>query len=368
MIIGIDGRAVETRKKAGISIYAHEITNNLPCESRLFLKSSLKNTELKENSRIKAKNISFPFYRWKLEKIWEKTALSFMANRSDAEVFWGPRFYVPAGLKIPSAATIHDLAFILIDNIVTRKQIDYFDEMIRSSLVNAHHFIAVSETTKKDFCHFYHVNEDRVTVVYNGFNQDFLIPVDKEVRNRYLEKLGLTSAFILFLGTLEPRKNLDRLIDAYLMSNAKKERIPLVLAGKTGWMHDRLFEKIKPLVEEKLVVLTGYVSQEELKILYQNCLFFAFPSIYEGFGIPVLEAMASGAPVLTSFGSSLEELFSQSALLVDPNSVDSIAQGIDKLMEPTLRKTFIDKGSSKLSNFSWRKSATEHYNVLEKLI
>ena len=368
MIIGIDGRAIQTQKKAGISIYAHEITSNLTCDSRLFLSAPLKDAEILKNPRVKTKSIRFPSYRWKLEQIWEKTALPTIVNRSDAELFWGPRFFVPSGLKIPSVATIHDLAFMLIDNIVTPKQIAYFDNAIQSSLVNAKHFIAVSETTKKDFCHFYHVNEDRVTVVYNGFNQDFLLPVDMQKSNGYLEKVGIKGDFILFLGTLEPRKNLKRLIDAYLLSNAKKEGIPLVLAGKAGWLQDKLFEKIKPLVDEKLIILTGYVSHEELKILYQNCLFFAFPSIYEGFGIPVIEAMASGAPVLTSFGSSLEEIFSESALLTDPMSVDSICEGINKIMEPSLRKTFITKATTMISKFSWQKSAKEHFGVFSKLV
>jgi glycosyltransferase involved in cell wall biosynthesis len=368
MIIGIDGRAVQTQKKAGISIYAHEITNNLTCESCLFLSSPLMESELLKNPQVKTKSLRFPTYRWKFEQIWEKTALPYIVNKSSAELFWGPRFFVPPGLNIPSVATIHDLAFILIDNIVTPKQISYFDNMIQSSLVNAKHFIAVSETTKKDFCHFYHVNEDRVTVIYNGFNQDFRIPVDEQKSREYLNKAGIKGNFVFFLGTLEPRKNLERLIDAYILSNAKKEGIPLVLAGKAGWLQDRLFEKIKPLVEEKLIILTGYVSHEELKILYQNCLFFAFPSIYEGFGIPVLEAMASGAPVLTSYGSSLEELFDKSALLTDPMSVNSILEGLNNIMKPTTRESYIAKGTEMVSKFSWQRSAKEHYEVFRKLI
>ncbi len=368
MITGIDGRAVQTQKKAGISIYASEITNNLPCDSCLFLSSSLKDTALLKNPQVKTKSLRFPTYRWKFEQIWEKTALPYIVNRSNAQLLWGPRFFVPSRLKIPSVATIHDLAFMIIDNIVTPKQITYFDNMIQSSLVNAKHFIAVSETTKKDFCHFYHVNEDRVTVIYNGFDQGFLLPVDKQQGNVYLNKIGIKKDFILFLGTLEPRKNLERLIEAYLLSNAKKEGIPLVLAGKAGWLQDRLFEKIKPLIDEKLIILTGYVSHEELKILYQNCLFFAFPSIYEGFGIPVLEAMASGAPVLTSYGSSLEEIFRESALLTDPLSVNSILDGINNLMETSNRKSYIAKGTAFISNFSWQRSAKEHHEVFKKLV
>jgi glycosyltransferase involved in cell wall biosynthesis len=247
MILGIDGRPAQVRKMAGINVYTHEITNNLTCESRLFVRSKPDNPVLEANPLIKPQKIEFPSYNWKFDQIWERTALPYMANRSDADVFWGPRFYIPARLRMPSVATIHDIAFKLINGLVSQKQIDYFDRMISVSIKSAVHFIAVSETTKNDFCNQYHVPSDKVTVIYNGYNSDFSIPVNENFSKSVLEKFGINTEFILFLGTLEPRKNLERLIDAYIKSEAIKLEIPLVLAGKMGWMQDNMLKKIEEL-------------------------------------------------------------------------------------------------------------------------
>jgi glycosyltransferase involved in cell wall biosynthesis len=175
----------------------------------------------------------------------------------------------------------------------------------------------------------------------------------------------LPDNFILFLGTIEPRKNLERLIRAYEKSFALKEGIPIVLSGKMGWLQNDLISKIQPLIEKKLIILTGYVNLVELKALYQSCLFFAFPSLYEGFGIPVLEAMASGAPVLTSGNSSLKELFSTSTHLVDPLSEESIVQGLNSMMDQDYRDKLQQSGYIIVKNFSWKKSAEEHKKLFK---
>jgi alpha-1,3-rhamnosyl/mannosyltransferase len=144
--------------------------------------------------------------------------------------------------------------------------------------------------------------------------------------------------------------------------------VVLVLAGKIGWEDKSFFEWIQPYIEKHKIIVTGYVTQLQLRALLQSCMFFAFPSLYEGFGIPVLEAMASGAPVLTSDNSSLRELFNGYALLVDPLSVESIKVGMEKFLDENVRQFYIAKGKELVKNFSWEKCSGEHERVFSNII
>ncbi len=368
MKIGIDARSLTTENKAGIGIYTNEIINNINSEVLLISHKKInKNNNFKRDS-IKTKTIQFPFYRWKIEKFWENTVLISLANQSNIDIYWGPRFFIPPRLKIKSVATIHDIAFTKFPNIVSKKQFKYFDSLIRSSVKNSDHFISVSETTKIDFCEYYNVNPEKVSVIFNGFNKYFSTKIPEYEILQVKNTFRITGDFILFLGTLEPRKNLARLIKAYLNSNAFKLKIPLVLAGKMGWLQKDLMKTINPLINSGDIILTGYLNIKQLKALYESCMFFAFPSIYEGFGIPVLEAMASGAAILTSNNSSLGELFAKTAHLVDPFSIDSIAEGIDKLLDCDYRDQLVKNSQLYINQFSWQTSAHQHNNLFTKLI
>lgn len=367
MTIGIDGRAMLADKKAGIGVYLTEIIKNLNAPKSVFLHKqmpsdlNIKNTE---NSIIIKR---YPFYRWRLEQIWETYSLPAMVRRSSADLFWGPRFFVPTGLRVPSVATIHDIAYLKFPDIVSKVQRDYFNRLISISLKNASHFICVSETSKKDFCEYFSVNDDKVSVVYNGYNPIYNEQLTHEQKLQILNKFGIPEKFILFLGTLEPRKNLSNLVSAYISSELPSAGIPLVIAGKIGWMQSELLTDIEPLVKTGKVILPGYLTQYELMALYQSTMFFSFPSLYEGFGIPVLEAMASGAPVLCSGNSALGELFSDVAEIVDPFSVDSIKTGLNNMLSDSRRNKLKALGTPFVSKFSWARSANEHLEIFKAL-
>jgi len=368
MTIGVDARPIQTNFRAGISNYIYHVLDNLPNEDiQLFYKTYQNSDFFNDRKNFTRTVLQFPSYKWKFEQIWENFFLPRIVNTSKTDLFWGGRFFVPSGLSCPSVATIHDLAFLKIPGVVNQKQINYFNSLIKRSLKTARSFIAISETTKSDFCELYHVSEKRVQVVYNGYNSLFNDNLDEDEIKRTQEKFSIQTPFILFLGTMEPRKNLNRLLKAFIRSNTYKVAT-LVISGKMGWMQEDFIKEINPLIKSGKVILTGYVTDTELLALYKGCLFFAFPSLYEGFGIPVLEAMASGAPVLTSNNSSLKELFTNSTEQVDAYDIDAIAHGIDRFLDKDFRHRLINAGKETSQLFSWKKCADEHLHVFKQYI
>ena len=173
--------------------------------------------------------------------------------------------------------------------------------------------------------------------------------------------------YLLYVGTLQPRKNLVRAIEAFGLLK-RDSTLKFVIAGKKGWLYDEIFEKVKELNLENEVIFTGYVPDEDLPELYKNAKAFIFVSLYEGFGLPVLEAMSYGIPVLTSNTSSLPEVAGDAALLVDPENTEEIAKGMERLLtDEKLRQQLISKGKEQIKKFSWEKAAKETLQVLEEV-
>ncbi|MES3006312.1 MAG: glycosyltransferase family 1 protein [Pseudomonadota bacterium] len=369
MHIGIDARPMQASRKAGIAVYTTEVLNHLQDEVTLFTARALPPDAIPVGSRrVNYDVLPLPSQRFGLRTLWENLLLPRSIRSSKVDLFWGPRFFVPHRSKVPCVATIHDIAFVKYPEIVSKQQYRHFDSLIRMSVRCATHFIAVSKTTRDDFCQHYGVNPDRVSVVHNGVNQRYRIALSTESKDLVKARLGIPDQFILFTGTIEPRKNLDRLLSAYHRSDAFKKAIPLVIAGKSGWLQSNLFDNWGKLLAEKSIILLGYVSDDDLAALYQSCLFFALPSLYEGFGIPVLEAMSSGAPVLTSDNSAMQELYAGSAMTVDPFSVEALSDGINQMLIEETRAELISRGLALSARFSWEQSAAEHRNVFERVL
>jgi len=253
--------------------------------------------------------------------------------------------------KGPTVTTVHDLAFVkypkTVDSLIRHTQ------SIRLSRVIKHgnHIIADSMSTKNDLVEIYHCDPNLIDVIYPGISADYF-PQKMEQINRVKTKYNLPDQFILSLGTQEPRKNLARLIEV-----AANLDIPLIIAGKYGWGNK--------IPNPPHVQTLGFVSETDLSALYSSATVFAYPSLYEGFGFPVLEAMACGAPVVTSNVSSLPEVAGNAAVLIDPLSVDSIKSGITKALNTS--QTLRTKGFAQVKKFTWDKTAQQVMEVYEKI-
>ena len=292
----------------------------------------------------------------------------FFGKDSDVTFFFN--YYIPPGVKGKKVTIFHDMTYkVYPETVRTRTRM-----MLNANMLNAckraDKIIAVSEFTKQEIMKYLPVEADRIVVMPNGVKLDKFRPdyTEEEVAAAR-ERNHLPEKYLLYLGTLEPRKNIERLIDAYGLLRKEQEDVPkLVLAGRKGWLYDTIFEKVKTLGLEQDVIFTGYVSNADAPLLMKGAVAFVFPSIYEGFGMPPLEAMACGTPVLTSNVSSLPEVVGDCGVLVDPYSVDEIKEGLKRLVnDDKLRADLSERGIRRAQTFTWERSAEIVCKVFREL-
>lgn len=282
--------------------------------------------------------------------------------------------YVPPTHTGPTVISIHDLSHLRHPETHPKERIDWLNNHLPAAMANADQIISVSEFTKNEMLALGLVEDPaRITVCYNGCDPSFRPHSDEELLPE-LSKWGLERGkYILSVATLEPRKNMERLLDAYEALPAEvASEYALVLTGADGWKNDSLRQHIARLSPPHRVITTGYLERPQLQSLLAGAGVFAYLSIYEGFGLPVIEAMASGTPVLTSNTTSLIEVAGDSAVTVDPLDVSAIGDGILAVLNnPALADEFRVKGLARASQFSWKRCAREtlevYRSVLEKL-
>jgi glycosyltransferase involved in cell wall biosynthesis len=227
--------------------------------------------------------------------------------------------------------------------------------------------IAVSECTKRDAIRFYRIPEEKITVIYEGVNPRFR-PASPEAIAAVRARYGLPERFILYVGTIEPRKNLTTLLEAFHHLLATYD-LRLVIVGKKGWLYERFFRRLRELGLENRVLFTGYVPDEDLPAIYSAADLFVFPSLYEGFGLPVLEAMACGTPVICSNTSSLPEVAGDAALLVDPTDARALTGAMEQVLtNERLWATLRAKGMERARGFTWEKAAYRTWEVYQQVI
>lgn len=265
--------------------------------------------------------------------------------------------------------TIHDLSFMRYREMHPAQRLAWLEKGLWRTLAAADRIIVVSEFTRNELIALTGVERQRVEVVPLGAAPEFRPRVEAETESTRARQGLSHRGYGLFVGNLEPRKNLGRLLDAWeRLPGEIRGDFPLVVAGGKGWRDDRLMQRLEEAAARGTVRLTGFVPAAELPDLVASARFLAFPSLYEGFGIPVLEAMACGVPVLTSNRASLPEVAGDAALLVDPESVEAIAEGLARLLQDDdLARTLSERGLERASTFSWDRCASRTMEIYESV-
>lgn len=367
MIIGVDGNEANVEDQVGVSVYtscllAHfQSVANETTRFKIFLKNNPLPSLPKENKYYSYHVISPRF-------MWSQIGLPFhLYMKNEVEVFFAPAHYAPRFCPVPVVVTVHDLSYFYYPDEFLKKDLYTLTEWTKYSVNNAQKIIAVSKTTKKDVMKFYNVPEEKIEVVYNGYDKSAKFKVQS---SNLLMKLKLKEKkYILYVGTLQPRKNLPVLINAFVKFSKTYTDYKLVFVGKKGWLYDEIFKTIRALKLEDTVIIPGYLPDEEVKELYKNAMCFVLPSLYEGFGIPILEAMSHGCPVISSFSSSLPEIGGDACLYFDPKNSDDLFDDLIRLTEnESLRKDFTKKGYERVKQFSWKKCGEETLNVIQNIL
>lgn len=297
---------------------------------------------------------------------WEQLGFPLQARMARLDLVHGTVNVIPEAVRMPAIVTVHDLSFLRHPDRLSSRRRFYLEVAVKRSARRAAKVIAVSESTRDDLLELLCIPEDRVTVIPLGVDPSFRpLPTDP---NRPSPLDG--RPYILHVGTLEPRKNLNVLVRAFA-SLRERRSIPhaLALVGARGWSYQPIFDLVTSLGLQDHVRLVDYVGPGELPLWYTGADLFAFPSVYEGFGLPVLEAMACGLPVVTTDSSSLRELAADAALLVEPGSSEALEEAMRQILEDgALRDRLRAKGLERAARYSWEATARETARVYEAVI
>jgi glycosyltransferase involved in cell wall biosynthesis len=361
MIIGVDGNEANVEKKVGVSVYTLKLLE-------YFQENASADTQFEIFLREKP-GISLPketkYFRYSIVEgkiLWSQIFLPYYLHfKTKIDVFFAPAHYAPRFCPVPIVLTIHDLSFFYYPNEFRKKDLYQLKNWTEYSIKKAHQIISVSKTTKKDIRKFYDIPEEKISIIYNGFEKH-----EGDSRHISLEQYGTEkNKYILFVGTLQPRKNIPYLIKGFAKFKNTNPDYKLIIVGKQGWLFDDIYAEVIRLNLEKSVLFTGYLADDELIKLYKNAFCLVLPSLYEGFGIPVLEAMSNGCPVIASHSSSLPEIGGDACLYIDPTDIQDLIDKLNDLSDnKELRDSLIKKGSERIKNFSWNTCALETLKIL----
>lgn len=293
----------------------------------------------------------------------------FFGKGSDITHFFN--YIVPPFVHGKKVVTIHDMVYKAFPETMNSKTRILLNLAMNKSMKRADAVVTDSEFSRSEIIKYFPQYRDKVEVVPCGVDCDMFKPIqDRSIIEKVKANHNIKGKYFLYLGTLEPRKNLTRLVKAYEILSRRKEDCPLlVLAGGKGWLYDEIFEEVNKSGLGDKVIFTQYIPGEEICPLMNGAEAFVFPSLYEGFGMPPLEAMACGTPVIVSGSASLPEVVGDCGLIVDAYSEESIADAMEKIADnEELRKQLSEKGISRAREFSWKKSAEKLYTIYERLV
>ena len=308
-------------------------------------------------------------YGW-AKKLWYLIPIPykiFFPKKSDVSLFFN--YFVPPFAHGRSVVMVYDTVVNDMSDTMDARTRFSLQNNLRRSIKRADVVVTISQFSKERIMYHYGVDPDKIRIASCGYREDiFHNNYSSEKIDCTKQKYEITGDYFLYLGTLEPRKNIERLVEAYSSLTNTADNCPkLVIAGGKGWLYDSIFEIVKKYGLESDVIFTGYVEDEEVPLLMNGAMAFCFPSLYEGFGMPPLEAMACGTPVITSNISSLPEVVGDAAVMVDPYSAESICEALHKVLkDEELRKNMSYRGLEQCKKFSWKKSAEIFLDIIKK--
>lgn len=292
---------------------------------------------------------------------WVQFVLPFQLHKEKIDILHCPAYIAPLfTFFTKTIITIHDMSTFLFPKRFTLAHNLYYYIFVPLSCWKAKKIIAVSENTKKDIIKIFKIPASKIEVIYEGI-EPIYHPVERDN--------SLPYPYLLFCGTLEPRKNISTLLDAFSLIKDKIKEYKLVIVGKKGWLYQEIFEKVKKLKLEDRVIFKGYLQTQQLPSVYSNASLFIYPSFYEGFGFPPLEAMACGVPVITSNTSSLPEVCGDAGIMINPENPFEIAQKIIEVInDKKLKEEMIKKGFQQVKKFQWEKAAFNTLKLYQKCV
>ncbi len=359
-------------RRAGLGRYAESLARALhplaPEEMALFFNRESGVEPLSGLEAQPTRTVALGYKPWRMIVLAAQGAgMGFDRFFPDARLFHATEHLLPPFRHLPTVLTVHDLIFRHLPQHHKRLNRWYLNLAMPLYVRRATHLIAVSEATRRDLMAAYGVPAEKITVIYEAADPRFG-PRDALEQQTIRANYGLPPAYFLYLGTIEPRKNLLRLLRAWEPLYLAGEAPPLVIVGKRGWLSEPFFEAVERSPAREGLILTGYVLDDDLPALIAAATAFVFPSLYEGFGLPPLEAMACGTPVLCSNRSSLPEVVGDAALLFDPTDEEAIRAAMRRIWaDEALREALRRRGMARAKRFSWRRTAEETLRLYRRL-
>lgn len=301
----------------------------------------------------------------------EQLSLPLAVAREKVDVYHAPHYVLPMLTSGRRVVTIHDCIHLMFPEYLPyRLGKVYARTMMSSATRRAHRILTVSESSKRDILRFFPVKPEKISVIYNAIDEQFRVPPSDDAIARVRERYQLGDPFVLYVGNVKPHKNVERLIEAFaLLRRRAAEGLKLVIIGDEISKHQTLRRAVHRHKLYKHVRFLGFVPDDTLSVLYRLAGVFVFPSLYEGFGLPPLEAMACGAPVIASNVSSLPEVVGDAAFLVDPYSSEAIANAIMKVLsDSTLANCLRAKGFARAQDFSWERSVARTLEIYREVV
>jgi glycosyltransferase involved in cell wall biosynthesis len=370
--IGINAQIVSlasTYRQAGVSRFTAQAIQALQRRDRSAEYSVFVNDTARggfsDSTNMRFHRTRLPAGKPAVRILWEQVLLPLQAARLD--VLHCPVNVLPLAAPCPTTLTIHDLTFLRFPDRFRPERRRYLAAFTRLSARRARRIMTDSANTKQDVVELLGVPESNVEVVYPGLEDDMRRPSDAAL-NAFRARKGLPDDFILNVGTLEPRKNVELLIQAYgLLRRRWPAACPLVIGGAKGWMFDRIFDAVKQDDLQDHVVFPGYLAAEELPYWYAAARVFVYPSLYEGFGLPPLEAMACGTPVIASNASSLPEVVGEAGELIDPHDAEQLAGKLEELLRSNERREHLAQaGQRQAAAFTWTRAADQMARIFRE--